>query len=215
MRLARVRRRRGCGCGCLLWWMLGRTPPCAMVTWPRSLFSSSSFRMARLEMAGDDARLLVVAGGVASQLENLSGEVLEDGGQVDGSAGTDALGVVALPEETVHATDRERETSLGRPTGSEGRLARPRPCGEARRAMRDGAEGTANFVCESGATGLAAGLAASSHLDGEKGGWEKWWGRRDACAGAGVRLAMMRSWGDRNWEMEEEASKFGGDEAVK
>ncbi len=30
----------------LLWWMLGRTPPCAMVTWPSSLFSSSSLRMA-------------------------------------------------------------------------------------------------------------------------------------------------------------------------
>ena len=37
-----------------------------------------------LEVTGDDARLLVVTGGVASQLEDLGGEVLENGGNVDG-----------------------------------------------------------------------------------------------------------------------------------
>ena len=67
-----------------------------------------------LQMPGDDTGLLVVTGGVASQLENLGSEVLEDGGQVDGGTGTDTLSVVALAEQTVDTTDRERETGLGR-----------------------------------------------------------------------------------------------------
>lgn len=66
-----------------------------------------------LEMTGDDTRLLVVAGGVASQLEDLSSEVLQDGGEVDGSTGTDTLSVVALAEQTVNTADGEGETGLG------------------------------------------------------------------------------------------------------
>lgn len=66
-----------------------------------------------LEMTGDDTGLLVVTGSVAGQLENFSGEVLENGGEVDGSTGTDTLCVVALPQETVDATDWECETGLG------------------------------------------------------------------------------------------------------
>lgn len=38
----------------------------------------------KLKMAGDDTGLLVVTGGVASQLENFSSEVLEDGSEVNG-----------------------------------------------------------------------------------------------------------------------------------
>ena len=48
-------------------------------------------------MPGDDSGLLVVPGGVAGQLEDLGGEVLHDGGHVDGGAGAHALRVVALP----------------------------------------------------------------------------------------------------------------------
>jgi hypothetical protein len=70
----------------------------------------------KLEMTGDDTGLLVVTGGVASQLENLSCQVLENGSEVDGSTGTDTLSVVALAEQTVDTTDRECQTSLGRPT---------------------------------------------------------------------------------------------------
>lgn len=65
-----------------------------------------------LEMSGDDTGLLVVAGSVTSQLENLSSEVLEDGGEVDGSTGTDTLSVVALAEQTVDTTNGEGETGL-------------------------------------------------------------------------------------------------------
>lgn len=67
-----------------------------------------------LEVAGNDTSLLVVASGVASQLEDFGRKVLKDSSQVDGGTSTDALGVVALPEETVDTADRERQTSLGR-----------------------------------------------------------------------------------------------------
>ena len=69
-----------------------------------------------LEMARNDTGLLVVARGVASQFEDFGGEVLKHGGEVDGRAGTDTLGVVALPQQTVDTADGERETSLGRAT---------------------------------------------------------------------------------------------------
>lgn len=67
-----------------------------------------------LEVAGDDTGLLVVASGIASQLEDLSREVLKDGGKVDGGTSTDTLGVVALAEQTVDTADGEGQTSLGR-----------------------------------------------------------------------------------------------------
>ena len=66
-----------------------------------------------LEMTGDDTGLLVVTSGVASQLEDFGSQVLKDGSEVDGSAGTDTLSVVALAEETVDTTDGESETGLG------------------------------------------------------------------------------------------------------
>ena len=65
-------------------------------------------------MARDDTGLLVVTGSVASQLKDLSSEVLEDGSEVDGSTSTDTLGVVALAEQAVDTTDRESQTGLGR-----------------------------------------------------------------------------------------------------
>jgi hypothetical protein len=89
-----------------------------------------------LEMTGDDTGLLVVTSGVTGQLEDFGSEILEDGSEVDGSTGTDTLGVVALAEKTVDTTNRECETGLG---------------------------GTGLRVL--GTAGLAAGLAASSHFD--------------------------------------------------
>ena len=64
-----------------------------------------------LQVTGDDTGLLVVASGVTGQLEDLSGQVFHDGGQVHGSTGTDTLGVVTLAEQTVDTTDRELESS--------------------------------------------------------------------------------------------------------
>ena len=60
-----------------------------------------------LEMSGDDSGLLVVTGSVASQLEDLSSEVLKDSSQVDRGTSTHSLGVVSLAEESVDATDGE------------------------------------------------------------------------------------------------------------
>ena len=68
----------------------------------------------QLKVTGNDASLLVVAGSVTGQLEHFGGQVFEHGGQVDGSTGTDSLGVVALAEQTVDTTDGELETSSGR-----------------------------------------------------------------------------------------------------
>lgn len=69
-----------------------------------------------LQVTRDDTRLLVVTGGVASQLEDFSSQVLEDSGQVDRSTGTDTLSIVALPEQTVDTANRESETGLAGPT---------------------------------------------------------------------------------------------------
>ena len=66
-----------------------------------------------LEMARVDPLLLVVASGVAGQLEDLCREVLHHGCQVDGRTGPDTLGVVALAEETVDTADGELEPSAG------------------------------------------------------------------------------------------------------
>ncbi|CAI8032682.1 hypothetical protein GBAR_LOCUS18453, partial [Geodia barretti] len=53
------------------------------------------------------------AGGVAGQLEDLSGQVLHDGCQVDGRSCSHSLGVVALAEETVDSADWKLETHDG------------------------------------------------------------------------------------------------------
>ena len=66
-----------------------------------------------LDVAGVDAVLVVVTGSVASELKDLGSEVLEDGGEVDRSAGTNALGVVALTQEAVDTTDGELQTGAG------------------------------------------------------------------------------------------------------
>ena len=65
----------------------------------------------QLEMAGDDAGLLVVAGGVTGELEHLGSQILHDGSEVDRGSGTDALGVVALPQETVNPADGKLQSS--------------------------------------------------------------------------------------------------------
>ncbi len=65
----------------------------------------------QLQMTGDDPGLLVVAGSVASQLENLSSEVLHDGSQVDRGTSTHTLGIVALAEKTVDTAHGELKTS--------------------------------------------------------------------------------------------------------
>ena len=68
----------------------------------------------QLEVTGDDASLLVVTSCVSGQLENFSGQILHDGGQVDGRSGTDALGVRSFAQHTMDTTDGELESSTAR-----------------------------------------------------------------------------------------------------
>ena len=66
-----------------------------------------------LQVTGDDPRLLVVAGGVACQFENLSCQVLEDGSQVHWGTSSNSLGVVAFPQQTVDSAHWELKSSPG------------------------------------------------------------------------------------------------------
>ena len=66
-----------------------------------------------LKMSRNDSRLLVVSGGVTSEFNDLSGEVLEDSGHVDGSAGTDSVSPVASSKHSVDSSNRELESSSG------------------------------------------------------------------------------------------------------
>jgi len=70
------------------------------------------------EMTRHDTSLLVVAGGIASKLQDLGTEVLEDGSEVDGSTSTHAGGVLSLAEVTADTTDGELKSSLGRRGGA-------------------------------------------------------------------------------------------------
>jgi len=51
-----------------------------------------------LEMARDYTLLLVVAGSIASELQNLSGEILQDCSKVDRCPGSDTLSIVSTLE---------------------------------------------------------------------------------------------------------------------
>ena len=70
------------------------------------------------KVTGHDTSLLVVTGSIAGQLQDLGAEVLEDGGEVDGSAGTHAGSVLSLAEVTADTTDGELKSSLGRRGGA-------------------------------------------------------------------------------------------------
>lgn len=60
----------------------------------------------QLDVAGNDTSLLVVTGGVASQLKDFSGQVLQHGGQVHGGASTDALCETRTNIRTVRCSQR-------------------------------------------------------------------------------------------------------------
>ena len=67
----------------------------------------------QLEMTGDDPGLLVVTGSISCQLENLSGEVLHDSGQVDGGTSSNPLSIVSLAQVTVDTSYGELKTGTG------------------------------------------------------------------------------------------------------
>ena len=65
------------------------------------------------DVTGHDTALLVITGGVSGELEDLGTEVLEDGGEVHGGTGTDALSVAALLHEAGDSANGELKASLG------------------------------------------------------------------------------------------------------
>jgi len=71
----------------------------------------------KLDVAGDDAVLLVVTGSVSSQLKDLSCNVLEDSSQVDRGASSNAVSVLALLQVAGDTAHRELKAGLGRARG--------------------------------------------------------------------------------------------------
>ena len=65
-----------------------------------------------LDVPWDDPGLLVVPGGVSGQLEDLGGEVLKDGGEVDWGARSDSGGVLSGLQIPADPSDGELESSL-------------------------------------------------------------------------------------------------------
>ena len=63
-------------------------------------------------MAGRDSLLLSFIGGVASEFQDLAGEVFEDGSGEGTGSDTDRLGVAALPEHAGAAADWEGQASF-------------------------------------------------------------------------------------------------------
>ena len=66
-----------------------------------------------VKVTRNDTRSVVVAGRVASQLKDLSCQVLHDCSQVDGGSSTHTLGIVALSQVTVDTAHWELETGTG------------------------------------------------------------------------------------------------------
>ncbi|XP_034546200.1 uncharacterized protein LOC117817569 [Notolabrus celidotus] len=71
----------------------------------------------QLQVTRDDTSLLVVTGSVSSQLQDLSGQVLQHSCQVHGGTGTNTLGIVPFTQQSVDTTDWELEP--GSPTRKE------------------------------------------------------------------------------------------------
>ncbi|CDW71611.1 UNKNOWN [Stylonychia lemnae] len=65
-----------------------------------------------LDVSGDDSSLFVVLGSVSGEFEDLSSEVLENGGEIYWSTSSDSLGVSALLEESCDSSDWELKSSL-------------------------------------------------------------------------------------------------------
>ena len=65
----------------------------------------------QLKMTGDDPCLLVVTGGVTSQLEDLSCQILHHCSHVHWGSSSNTLGIVSLTEQTVDTSNRELESS--------------------------------------------------------------------------------------------------------
>ena len=90
----------------------------AVSTEMREWCSDSTYQLlvtanGELQMARGDTLDLEVLGGVSGQLEHLGGQVLKDGGRVDGSGGSDtSIGRGAALEHAVDTADGELQAGL-------------------------------------------------------------------------------------------------------
>ena len=66
-----------------------------------------------LDVSWDNSALLGVLGGVTGELEDLSGEVLKDGSEVDGGTGSNSLGVSSGLHVSGDSSDGELKSSAG------------------------------------------------------------------------------------------------------
>ena len=89
--------------------MFGSTPPYRDGDAAEELVELLVVANCKLDAAGNDAGLLVVAGSIAGELENLGSAVLGNSTEVHGSTSADARGVLALLQVAMHATDGELE----------------------------------------------------------------------------------------------------------
>ena len=67
-----------------------------------------------LDVSGDDSGSLEILSGVSGKLENLSGEVLEDGSEVDGGSGSNSGGEFTGLHVSGDSSDGELESSSSR-----------------------------------------------------------------------------------------------------
>ena len=65
------------------------------------------------DVTGHDSALLVVTGGVSGKLQDLSAEVFQHCGEVDGCSGSHTGGVLSLTEVPSDTSDGELKSSLG------------------------------------------------------------------------------------------------------
>jgi len=63
-----------------------------------------------LEVTGNYASLLVVAGSVTGELEDLGRQVLHDRRQIDGRSCPNSLGIITLAQQTMNSADGELES---------------------------------------------------------------------------------------------------------
>ena len=62
------------------------------------------------QVSGNDSGLGRLFGGVSGELQELSGQVFEDGSHIDWGSGADSFGVLVLPEESGNSSDGEGES---------------------------------------------------------------------------------------------------------
>jgi hypothetical protein len=104
--------------------MCGTTPPCEMMTEPRSLFNLSrlneyhmlekaSCRLlfiildGQLKVSRNDTRLFVVTRSVSGELEDFGSQILEHCSKVNRSTSANTLSVVSFLQKTVNAANGE------------------------------------------------------------------------------------------------------------